>query len=111
MWMARELTRPECSPAMTASSLTSTGAVEPATLQGMGGRGDEDGEVEEARRGCEGASPVGLVRVYTAARVEEELEGAKRDYLQAAVGVSSPASLAIPKLLHRYLHCSSVGRS
>ncbi|KAE8779522.1 hypothetical protein D1007_47465 [Hordeum vulgare] len=43
------------------------------------------------------------VRVYTAARVEEELEGAKRDYLQAAVGVSSPASLAIPKLLHWYL--------
>ena len=43
------------------------------------------------------------VRVYTAARVEEELEGAKRDYLQAAVGVSSPARLAIPKLLHWYL--------
>lgn len=43
------------------------------------------------------------VRVYTAARVEEELEGAKRDYLQAAVGVSAPASLAIPKLLHWYL--------
>ena len=32
------------------------------------------------------------VRVYTAARVEEELEAAKREYLQAAVGVSpSPA--------------------
>ncbi|CAD6265171.1 unnamed protein product [Miscanthus lutarioriparius] len=47
------------------------------------------------------------VRVYTAARVEEELEAAKREYLQAAVGVSpSPASdagLAIPKLLHWYL--------
>ena len=43
------------------------------------------------------------VRVYTAARVEEELEGAKRDYLQAAVGVSAPERLAIPKLLHWYL--------
>ena len=44
------------------------------------------------------------VRVYTAARVEEELETAKRDYLQAAVGVSSPGVLlAIPKLLHWYL--------
>ncbi|KQJ90552.1 uncharacterized protein LOC100826809 isoform X1 [Brachypodium distachyon] len=43
------------------------------------------------------------VRVYTAARVEEELEGAKGDYLQAAVGVSSPARLAVPKLLHWYL--------
>lgn len=43
------------------------------------------------------------VRVYTAGRVEEELETAKRDYLQAAVGVSAPAKLAIPKLLHWYL--------
>ncbi|KAG8057032.1 hypothetical protein GUJ93_ZPchr0002g26347 [Zizania palustris] len=45
------------------------------------------------------------VRVYTAARVEEELEAAKRDYLQAAVGVSSaPApKVVIPKLLHWYL--------
>ncbi|XP_062199705.1 uncharacterized protein LOC133902130 [Phragmites australis] len=43
------------------------------------------------------------VRVYTAARVEEELEAAKRDYLQAAVGVSTPGKLAVPKLLHWYL--------
>jgi len=43
------------------------------------------------------------VRVYTAARVEEELEAAKREYLQAAVGVSSPGRLAVPKLLHWYL--------
>ncbi|KAF0913272.1 hypothetical protein E2562_021924 [Oryza meyeriana var. granulata] len=43
------------------------------------------------------------VRVYTAGRVEEELEAAKRDYLQAAVGVSAPAKVAIPKLLHWYL--------
>ncbi|XP_042406428.1 uncharacterized protein LOC121996501 isoform X3 [Zingiber officinale] len=40
------------------------------------------------------------VRVYTAARVEKELETAKMDYLQAAVGISK---LAIPKLLHWYL--------
>ena len=40
---------------------------------------------------------------YTAARVEEELEAAKREYLQAAVGVSSPGRLAVPKLLHWYL--------
>ncbi|KAK3123667.1 hypothetical protein QOZ80_8AG0634370 [Eleusine coracana subsp. coracana] len=43
------------------------------------------------------------VRVYTAAHVEEELETAKLDYLQAAVGVSLPGGLAIPKLLHWYL--------
>jgi hypothetical protein len=35
------------------------------------------------------------VRVYTASRVEEELE--------AAVGVSAPGRLAVPKLLHWYL--------
>ncbi|KAL6656157.1 hypothetical protein ACP70R_006983 [Stipagrostis hirtigluma subsp. patula] len=43
------------------------------------------------------------VRVYTVARVEEELEAAKRDYLQASVGVSTPGKLAVPKLLHWYL--------
>ncbi|CAL9054098.1 unnamed protein product, partial [Musa banksii] len=43
------------------------------------------------------------VRVYTAAQVENELETAKRDYLQAAVGISTPNKLAIPKLLDWYL--------
>ncbi|OEL35549.1 hypothetical protein BAE44_0003429, partial [Dichanthelium oligosanthes] len=44
------------------------------------------------------------VRVYTAAHVEEELEAAKREYLQAAVGVSpAVGGVAIPKLLHWYL--------
>jgi len=43
------------------------------------------------------------VRVYTAAGVEEELEAAKREYLQAAVGVSPAGGLAIPKLLRWHL--------
>ncbi|KAK8673996.1 hypothetical protein V6N13_112303 [Hibiscus sabdariffa] len=43
------------------------------------------------------------VRVYTAAQVEEELETAKRDYLQAAVGMSRTNKLIIPKLLDWYL--------
>ncbi|EHA8589995.1 hypothetical protein COCNU_scaffold014080G000010 [Cocos nucifera] len=43
------------------------------------------------------------VRVYTASQVENELETAKRDYLQAAVGISAPNKLAIPKLLDWYL--------
>uniref|UniRef100_A0A0E0AWK2 Ternary complex factor MIP1 leucine-zipper domain-containing protein n=1 Tax=Oryza glumipatula TaxID=40148 RepID=A0A0E0AWK2_9ORYZ len=43
------------------------------------------------------------VRVYTACHVEDELEAAKRDYLQAAVGVSTATSISIPKLLHWYL--------
>ncbi|GFP94534.1 hypothetical protein PHJA_001597800 [Phtheirospermum japonicum] len=44
------------------------------------------------------------VRVYTASHVENELEIAKRDYLQAAVGISSTKRvIAIPKLLDWYL--------
>ncbi|KAL1539214.1 hypothetical protein AAHA92_27863 [Salvia divinorum] len=44
------------------------------------------------------------VRVYTASRVESELETAKRDYLQAAVGFSTIRKvIAIPKLMDWYL--------
>ncbi|XP_039144240.1 uncharacterized protein LOC120281620 isoform X1 [Dioscorea cayenensis subsp. rotundata] len=43
------------------------------------------------------------VRVYTASQVEKELEKAKRDYLQAAVGISMKFKFGIPKLLHWYL--------
>ncbi|KAL3525712.1 hypothetical protein ACH5RR_014084 [Cinchona calisaya] len=43
------------------------------------------------------------VRVYTAAQVENELEAAKREYLQAAVGISPANKLLIPKLLDWYL--------
>ncbi|CAL5369519.1 unnamed protein product [Camellia sinensis] len=44
------------------------------------------------------------VRVYTASQVENELEAAKRDYLQAAVGISTTnKSIVIPKLLDWYL--------
>ncbi|GJS95092.1 retrotransposon protein, putative, ty1-copia subclass [Tanacetum coccineum] len=44
------------------------------------------------------------VRVYTGPEVENELEVAKRDYLQAAVGISATKKLlAIPKLLDWYM--------
>ncbi|KAH6778874.1 hypothetical protein C2S52_010111 [Perilla frutescens var. hirtella] len=44
------------------------------------------------------------VRVYTSSQVENELEAAKRDYLQAAVGISTVREvIAIPKLLDWYL--------
>ncbi|KAF8405074.1 hypothetical protein HHK36_009971 [Tetracentron sinense] len=43
------------------------------------------------------------VRVYTASQVENELETAKRDYLQAAVGISATNKLTISKLLYWYL--------
>lgn len=41
--------------------------------------------------------------MYTASQVEDELEAAKRDYLQAAVGISTTNKLIIPKLLNWYL--------
>lgn len=42
------------------------------------------------------------VRVYTAVGVENELEAAKKEYLQAAVGVTSKKKLLVPKLLDWY---------
>ncbi|XP_052731980.1 uncharacterized protein LOC108341900 isoform X5 [Vigna angularis] len=42
------------------------------------------------------------VRIYTASQVENELEMAKKEYLQAAVGISKSKFL-IPKLLDWYL--------
>ncbi|KAJ9170724.1 hypothetical protein P3X46_018813 [Hevea brasiliensis] len=43
------------------------------------------------------------VRVCTASHIEEELEAAKRENLQAAVGISRTNKLIIPKLLDWYL--------
>ncbi|KAG9150354.1 hypothetical protein Leryth_014542 [Lithospermum erythrorhizon] len=44
------------------------------------------------------------VRVYTASKVEDELEMAKKEYLQAAIGISTKNKVvAIPKLLDWYL--------
>ncbi|KAH1202736.1 hypothetical protein GmHk_17G049133 [Glycine max] len=43
------------------------------------------------------------VRVYTASKVDEELEAAKRDYLHASVGITKTNKLIIPKLLDWYL--------
>ncbi|MED6125000.1 hypothetical protein PIB30_064349 [Stylosanthes scabra] len=42
------------------------------------------------------------VRIYTASQVDEELEAAKREYLQAAVGITKENKLIIPKLLDWY---------
>ncbi|KAL9394130.1 hypothetical protein Peur_013415 [Populus x canadensis] len=52
---------------------------------------------------CYGSWSSPAVRVYTASQVEEELEAAKRDYLQATVGISRTNKLIIPKLLDWYL--------
>ncbi|KAG2302412.1 hypothetical protein Bca52824_031063 [Brassica carinata] len=43
------------------------------------------------------------VRVYTAGKVEEELEAAKREYLEASVGILT-TKMGIPKLMEWYSH-------
>ncbi|XP_010494209.1 PREDICTED: uncharacterized protein LOC104771397 [Camelina sativa] len=43
------------------------------------------------------------VRVYTAGKVEDELEVAKREYLEASVGISV-AKMGMPKLMDWYSH-------
>ncbi|KAL7193221.1 hypothetical protein ACSBR2_024935 [Camellia fascicularis] len=43
------------------------------------------------------------VRVYTASQVENEMEAAKQDYLQAAIGISKENKFIVPKLLDSYL--------
>ncbi|KAF7829736.1 Ternary complex factor MIP1 [Senna tora] len=51
---------------------------------------------------CCGTWSSPAVRVYSASQVEKELEVAKREYLEAAVGIST-SKFAIPKLLNWYL--------
>ncbi|KAI3773812.1 hypothetical protein L1987_48347 [Smallanthus sonchifolius] len=44
------------------------------------------------------------VRIYTGSQVENELEVAKKDYLQAAIGISTTKKIvAVPKLLDWYM--------
>ncbi|KGN48511.1 uncharacterized protein LOC101217980 isoform X1 [Cucumis sativus] len=53
---------------------------------------------------CCGSWSSPAVRVYSGCKVEEELEVAKREYLQAAVGISKTNNkLMIPKVLDWYL--------
>ncbi|KAJ4714920.1 Protein of unknown function, DUF547 [Melia azedarach] len=52
---------------------------------------------------CCGSWSSPAVRVYTASQVEEELEAAKKDYLQAVIGISRTNKLILPKLLDWYL--------
>ena len=40
------------------------------------------------------------VRIYTAKMVREVLQDAQRDFIHAAVGVSSKGRLLVPKMLH-----------
>ncbi|XP_024978090.1 uncharacterized protein LOC112515478 isoform X2 [Cynara cardunculus var. scolymus] len=52
---------------------------------------------------CSGSWSSPAVRVYTATQVENELATAKRDYLEAAFGMTKSNKLIIPKMLDWYL--------
>ncbi|KAL4582330.1 hypothetical protein LXL04_006877 [Taraxacum kok-saghyz] len=52
---------------------------------------------------CSGTWSSPAVRVYTASQVENELLTSKRDYLQAAFGITKTNKLIIPKMLDWYL--------
>lgn len=41
--------------------------------------------------------------MYTASQVDDELEAAKSDYLQASIGITKTNKIIIPKLLDWYL--------
>ncbi|KAL2611235.1 hypothetical protein R1flu_022927 [Riccia fluitans] len=52
---------------------------------------------------CCGIRSSPALRVYTPASVEQELETAKREFLQAAIGVNSEDKILVPKLLQWYM--------
>ncbi|XP_062201531.1 uncharacterized protein LOC133904075 isoform X2 [Phragmites australis] len=59
---------------------------------------------------CTGASSDPMLRVYTAKNVMEELEGAKREFLQATVVVrKSKKKVFLPRLLERYAREACLG--
>ncbi|XAR70470.1 hypothetical protein NMG60_11027324 [Bertholletia excelsa] len=57
---------------------------------------------------CTGAFSDPMLKVYTPANVEEELEVAKRDYLQATVVVKRSKKVFLPKMLERFAKESSI---
>lgn len=44
------------------------------------------------------------LRVYTAGEVVTELERAKVEYLEAAVGITCKKKIVVPKLIHWHMH-------
>ncbi|KAG9452276.1 hypothetical protein H6P81_005180 [Aristolochia fimbriata] len=58
---------------------------------------------------CSGAFSDPVLKVYTALNVIEELESARRDYLQANVVVKKTTKVFLPKILERYAKETSIG--
>ncbi|GMQ04868.1 hypothetical protein CsSME_00050137 [Camellia sinensis var. sinensis] len=57
---------------------------------------------------CTGAFSDPVLKVYTASNVREELEAAKRDFLQANVVVKKSKKVFLPKLLERFAKEASI---
>ncbi|KAF8379212.1 hypothetical protein HHK36_028642 [Tetracentron sinense] len=57
---------------------------------------------------CTGASSDPVLKVYTAANVKDELEVAKKDFLQANVVVKKSRKVFLPKILERFAKEASI---
>ncbi|KAA0039722.1 DUF547 domain-containing protein/Lzipper-MIP1 domain-containing protein [Cucumis melo var. makuwa] len=57
---------------------------------------------------CTGASSDPVLKVYTASNVKEELEAAKRDFLQANIVVKKSKKVFLPKVLERFAREASI---
>ncbi|XP_022154828.1 uncharacterized protein LOC111021990 isoform X2 [Momordica charantia] len=57
---------------------------------------------------CTGASSDPVLKVYTASNVKEELEVAKRDFLQANIVVKKSKKVFLPKVLERFAREASI---
>ncbi|XP_077234353.1 electron transporter, putative (Protein of unknown function, DUF547) isoform X2 [Tasmannia lanceolata] len=57
---------------------------------------------------CNGSASDPMLKVYTASNVKEELEIAKKDYLQANVIVKKSRKVFLPRVLERYVKEASI---
>ncbi|XP_058104428.1 uncharacterized protein LOC131248259 isoform X2 [Magnolia sinica] len=57
---------------------------------------------------CSGTSSDPMLRVYTSTNIKEELETAKRDYLQGNVVVHKSRKVFLPKILERFSKDASI---
>eukprot|EP01018_Ginkgo_biloba_P002560 Gb_33723 [translate_table: standard] len=57
---------------------------------------------------CNGGYSDPAVRIYTAKNVHDELESAKREFLQASIGIEDHRKIFLPKILERYMKEASI---
>ncbi|KAK6947566.1 protein of unknown function DUF547 [Dillenia turbinata] len=58
---------------------------------------------------CTGAFSDPVLKVYTSSNIEEELEAAKKEFLQANVVVKKSKKVFLPKVLERYAKEAAIG--